>query len=267
MGASVRVRLTGEGRPILMLHGNPDTAEMWDPAARRLGSRRRCVAPDLPGFGKSTVPPGFDFSLDAMAEWVDAVADAAGLSEAVDLAVHDFGGPFGLAWAVRHPERVRRIIVSNTIFFADYRWHAWARAWRTPVAGELAMLMMSRLLFTRELARGGPGLPPGHAEAAWRRLTWRARWTVLRLYRATDPEHFAGWEPEMRELMDIRPGLVLWGDRDPYIPGRFADRFGEARVQHFPGAGHWLPVEATEQWVEAAGAFLDAEEPQSSAAP
>jgi haloalkane dehalogenase len=67
---------------------------------------------------------------------------------------------------------------------------------------------------------------------------------VLRLYRATDPENFAGWEEKLLELTRRVPTLVLWGDQDPYIPMSYADRFGAQRITHFPDCGHWLPLEA-----------------------
>lgn len=263
-----RVRVTGEGPPIVMLHGNPDTAEMWDPVVGRLADLRRCIVPDLPGFGGSDVPRGFDFSLEAMADWVQAIISGLGIQGTVDLAVHDFGGPYGLAWAVRHPHRVRRVIVSNTIFFADYRWHRWARVWRTPVIGELSMLLMNRWTFRRELRRGGPGLPEAHVDAAWARLRWRTRLAVLDLYRATDPGNFAGWEDALVDLCEERPFLVLWGERDPYIPTAFARRFGPAPVRMFPQTGHWAALEAPDEWSEAARRFLDdAGEAQASGDP
>jgi pimeloyl-ACP methyl ester carboxylesterase len=67
---------------------------------------------------------------------------------------------------------------------------------------------------------------------------------MLRWYRATDPQNFAGWEDRLRVLLARTPSLVLWADHDPYIAGRFADRFGAATVEHFPDCGHWLPAEA-----------------------
>jgi pimeloyl-ACP methyl ester carboxylesterase len=263
-----RVRVTGEGPPLVLLHGNPDTAEMWDPVAGRLADVRRCIAPDLPGFGGSDMPRGFDFSLEAMADWVQGVISGLGVQGAVDLAVHDFGGPYGLAWAVRYPHRVRRVIVSNTIFFANYRWHPWARVWRTPLLGEVSMLLMNRWVFRRELRKGGPGLPREHMDAAWARLRWRTRRAVLALYRATDPGNFAGWEEALLELCEERPFLVLWGQRDPYIGSEFARRFGSARVRMFPETGHWAALEAPDEWSGETRSFLgDAAALQASGDP
>jgi haloalkane dehalogenase len=76
---------------------------------------------------------------------------------------------------------------------------------------------------------------------------------VLRLYRATDPEVFIGWEDELLTLTARVPTIVLWGDHDPYIAEHFAERFGAQTVQHFPDCGHWIANEATDevlQWLE-----------------
>ena len=70
----------------------------------------RCLTPDLPGFGRSEVPRDFDCSLDGWSAWVDDVVRALDVTTPIDLVVHDFGGLFGIAWAVRHPERVRRLV-------------------------------------------------------------------------------------------------------------------------------------------------------------
>jgi pimeloyl-ACP methyl ester carboxylesterase len=234
----------GTGQATLFLHGNPDSADMWDGVIARLSTRFRCLAPDLPGFGRSSAPADFDCSLDNMATFIDGVISAAGISEPVNLVVHDFGGPYGLAWAIEHPERVKRIAVTNTLFFSDYRWHFWARVWRTPGLGELSVLFMNRWLFSWELRRGSPTLSQEHISRSYSHVSPGMQRMVLRLYRATDPENFRGWEQRLLELTGRIPTLVLWGDCDPYISIDFADRFGARQIEHFPDYGHWLPVEA-----------------------
>lgn len=244
-GAAIHLAEWGEGRPLLLLHGNPDSSLMWEGVAAALALQFHCLAPDLPGFGDSEVPAGFAPSLAGMAEFVEALRAAAGITGPLDLAAHDFGGPFALAWALRHPEKVRRIVLINTLFFADYRWHFWARVWRTPVLGEAAMALLNRPLFARELRRGaGRRLDPAHIRETWARITPRMKRMILALYRAADPALFAPWEEQLPALLAQKPTLVLWGDRDPYIPSRFAERFGAAAVVHLPDVGHWPPVEA-----------------------
>lgn len=247
-GASIFVREAGEGPPVLLLHGNPDSADMWDGVLPLLSREHRCLAPDLPGFGRSQVPAGFDFRLASMASFVDGLVAALGVAEPLRLVVHDFGGPYGLAWAVEQPRRVSHVAVFNSLFSTRLRWHFWARIWRTPLLGELSMGLMSRWLFARELRRGSHGrLSREHVDRAWSHVGPRVKRMVLRLYRATDPQCFGGWEERLRELASRVPVKVFWGRRDPYLSLDLADAFGTDDVELFDDGGHWLPAESPEE--------------------
>jgi len=70
------------------------------------------------------------------------------------------------------------------------------------------------------------------------------------------PGGFRPWEREFRALTAKKPTLVLWGDKDPFIPARFAERFGAQRVVHFPDVGHWAPVEAAAECAQAIERFF-----------
>lgn len=243
-GVRARVVACGRGAPTLLLHGNPDTHALWDGVVARLAPRLRCYAPDLPGFGRSRVEGTFDCALDTMARFVDQLVDALGIDRPLNLVVHDFGGPFGLAWAVRHPRRVARIAAINTFFFPDYRWHFWARVWRTLLLGELAMALTGWPLFYLEMRRGSRRLDRGHLRRTWLQVTPAMKRMVLRLYRATDPHVFWGWEDRLLALTKTVPTAVLWGMHDPYLPAAFADRFGAHEVHRIDDCGHWPPAEA-----------------------
>ncbi len=251
-GRSVHCEDRGAGIPALFLHGNPDTSRIWKGVIDRLEHRYRCLAPDLPGFGRSEVDlDTFDFSLDGLAHWVEDVLNSTGVGEPVNLVVHDFGGIFGLAWAVQHPDRVRTIAITNTLFHADYRWHVWARIWRTPYLGEFSMWTFSVPILGRLSARlsiklGSRKLPMAEIDRTFDEFGVRTRATVLRLYRATDPENFGGWEEKMLAVNRSIPSLVLWGDHDPYIGRQFAERFGARGVVHLADCGHWVPSEEPE---------------------
>jgi pimeloyl-ACP methyl ester carboxylesterase len=255
-GARAHVRDVGAGSPVLFLHGNPDTGQLWDGVIVTLATRHRCLAPDLPGFGGSEVPADFDYSLEGLAAWVEGLRRALGISQPLDLVVHDFGGLFGIAWAVRHPQRVRRLVIMNTVFFPDYRWHFWARVWRTPLLGELSFIVNTGWALALEMRRGSKRLPVAHARRAFAAMTPTMTQTVLRLYRAADPQVFAPWQDGLRALIAQVPTLVLWGDRDPYIGKAFAERFGAREVHHFTQAGHWLPVEESDSVAAHLLAFL-----------
>jgi len=244
-GAAIHFTDTGVGTPTLFLHGIPDSGAVWNEVTAIAGAACRCIAPDLPGFGQSGVPDGFDITLACMADFIESFVRALGLTEPVNLVVHDIGGPYGLAWAVHHPARLRRLVIMNTVFQAEYRWHRYARRCRTPVLGELVQRLTSQAGLARALRASAGARKPtrAHIEATFRAFTAPVRKMVLRLYRGLDPASFAHWDVDSRSLAARVPSLVLWGDRDPYIPAQFAERFGAGRVLHFVECGHWPQVE------------------------
>ena len=255
-GAQIHVLDCGSGAPILFLHGNPDSSILWEAVMAPLSKDFRCIAADLPGFGRSTASADTKPSLQSMANFIDALIPALGISGPIYLVGHDFGGIFALAWLTNHPEKVRRIAVTNTAFFSDYRWHFWAHVWRTPLLGELSMLFMNRPMFYLILKFGSRNIKPEHLNATYYLVTPSVKRTVLQLYRAIRPESFLEWESRFIAVAKQVPVLVLWGDDDPFIPQTFADRFGARRVVHFPGAGHWLPAVAPEQVAEELATFF-----------
>jgi pimeloyl-ACP methyl ester carboxylesterase len=182
----------GSGPPTLFLHGVPDSADVWSGIISRLKSRYRCLAPDLPGFGRSEAQENFDCSLVNMARFVDSLVTAIGIAGPINLVVHDFGGPFGLAWAVTHPEKVQHLAIMNTPFFSDYRWHFWAKVWRTPGLGELSWQLMKRWVLTVEMKRGSRKLTVKQIHDTFALITPAMQRMILRLYRTTDPENFTG---------------------------------------------------------------------------
>lgn len=234
----------GEGTATLFLHGNPDSSDVWEDILPVLAPHGRCIAPDLPGFGRSDAPDDFDCSLEGMAAFVDRLVTALDVEGPLNLVVHDIGGPYGLAWAVSHPHKVRSLAIMNTVFFPDYRWHRMGRLWRMPVVGELVQALTTRRGFVRELRRGSRRLSDARIHRTYDLVTPATKRMVLRWYRATDPRNFAVWDERLLQLTARVPTLVLWGEHDPYIPSRYAGRFGTANVERFAGVGHWLQAEA-----------------------
>jgi len=239
LDSKVVITVRGEGEPVLFLHGNPDTKEVWDGAIDIVSKSRQCFAPDLPGFGGSEIPPGHDFSLEAQAQWVEAVVVAAKIEKPVTLVVHDLGGPHGCAWLVKHPERVSRIVFTNAAFSPKFEWHFWARVWRTPLLGELTMAVWNWPLYRSEMKKARKA-SEGEIRESFDRITPRMKRGVLDWYRKMDPEVFEGWSDKLVAIVKQKPAAVRWGDRDPYVPKRFAESFGATDVKHFPENGHWL---------------------------
>jgi pimeloyl-ACP methyl ester carboxylesterase len=239
-GIQTFVAEAGSGPPLVFLHGNPDTHDVWSGVVARLQNDFTCYAPDLPGYGRSE--PQYDCRLEAQAEWVADLLTGLG-GERPHLVIHDVGGTYGMAFAAKHRDRIGKLTLFNAAFFPDFVWHFWGKVWRTPVLGELSMLLGNRALFVRETMKGSPRLPREYAERTYEFYGAKTRRQVLRWYRYMDPERFAGWDQEMLAAFATFPAQVIWGDRDPYIPKATADRFG-VQVHRFPELGHWAMVEA-----------------------
>ena len=82
-----------------------------------VGEGNRVIALDLPGFGRSDKPLDASYSFDFFGRVLSGFAEALGI-ERTGLAVHDLGGPVGLHWASKHPERVSRLALLNTVVFS-----------------------------------------------------------------------------------------------------------------------------------------------------
>jgi len=245
-------------RVLLFLHGLPDTGRCWHDVTARLADVGDCHAPDLPGFGDSA-PPGRLRTLADLRGLVDERLLPASLPPRFGLVVHDVGALFGLAWAVDHVDRLDALVILNASVFADRRWHWGARLLRVPAVGEVAMRLMREGEFGREVRRASNGRRATEEIArTFRAFGPRARATALQLYRLQRPAFFEDLPARVRALTAHVPTLVLWGDRDPYLPPAFAESFGAGTVRHDAEAGHWPHIEAPTQVAADIRAFLRA---------
>lgn len=117
-GAELLTRIGGEGPPLFLLHGYPQTHAMWHRVAPALAQRFRLIIPDLRGYGASSVP-GSDpehitYSKRAMAGDIVDIADQLGLREFF-LCGHDRGGRVSYRLALDHPERVARLVLLDIV--------------------------------------------------------------------------------------------------------------------------------------------------------
>src|SRR5258706_5832041 len=215
-GAKIVAYECGQGAPVLLLHGSPDTHKMWLPLMSYLNDHVRTIAPDLPGFGQSTLPADFALTLDNMADFVRDLLAALNINEPVTLVTTDFGGHYGLAFLVKYPQLVRGIAISNTNFFHDYQWHFFAKLYRIPVLGEFLLASGSRSMLRKTLKNAAPALPDSYIDSSYDSGfgSPSVRKTILRMYRARDSKDFIGWEDKLLTLLEQKPALVLLGDRD-----------------------------------------------------
>ncbi len=107
--------------PILLIHGFPTSSHLWRNVMPELAKTHRVIAIDLPGYGLSDKPLDVKYDFEFFESILTDLLDALGIGE-TNLAVHDLGGPIGLFWAVRHPERVKQLVLLNTLVYPETSW-------------------------------------------------------------------------------------------------------------------------------------------------
>src|SRR5262245_38504791 len=144
LDSSIHYVETGEGDPLVFLHGNPTSSYLWRNVIPRLAGEGRCLAPDLIGMGKSG-KPDVAYLFEDHARYLDAWFDALAL-ERLTLIVHDWGSALGLDWAKRHSGRVRAVAMMEAIL-RSIPWEEFPkeivelfRGFRTPGVGEQLVL-------------------------------------------------------------------------------------------------------------------------------
>ena len=200
---------------------------------------RRSLAPDLYCLGESTDPgpATFERSLEAFASWHEELALGR-----IALVVHDWGGFIGLAWACEHPEAVEALVISDTGFFADGRWHGMAKAVRGP-QGEELVRALEREGFAGLLRADDAEFSDEDIDAYWQPFEkGRGREATLEFYRSMEFSKLAPYEGKLAELG--APTLLLWGAEDEFAPISGARRFEReipgARLVAIEGAGHFV---------------------------
>lgn len=227
----------GAAEAVVFVHGNPGSSGDWRDLVARTGEFARAIAIDVQGFGRSDKPHphDFDYTAAGLGIHLSHQLDLLGVQRA-HFVGHDFGGPFAIFATLFRPERTATLSFINSGMLRGYRWHFWARVWRRPVIGELAMLATNRSAMARTLG----DLPEWFLDEMWSNFDRRTRRVVLRLYRTTNTEDLALAVPLLR-AMNL-PSIVIWGDDDQFIAANFAERnleaFPRAQVHHLRG-GHW----------------------------
>ena len=264
---------SGEGEPVLLLHGNPTWSFLYRDVIPALGGSVRAIAPDFLGFGRSDkLERSEDYTLENHLSALEQLVSALGL-EKITLVVHDWAGPIGLSYAVDHPEKIRRLVIMNTWAFAP-RAHNKVpqplKTFRRRVLGELLVLGLDA--FVRF------ALPYGvvHRKermtkdvmAAYRAPfpTWRSRWPVLAFPRGiplseSDPAHVRMKKTDEGLRALDQPALLIWGAKDPVFPPRVMAKFKERlkNVQRelvFDDASHFLQEDRPREIGEAIRAFV-----------
>jgi haloalkane dehalogenase len=266
----------GSGSPVVMLHGEPTWGYLYRGLIGRLAEHHRVVAPDHMGFGKSETPQDRSYLLgEHVSNLESLLVDELDLNE-MTLVLHDWGGPIGAGFALRHPGRVARVVLLNSLLplGLDHEWPLLAANLE-----ESAWFRWAR---------------SAHAEGALEEILGNARFTVAHLMlelqgvrntAAVDPlwtraygEPFAGVgesrgaidfprqlvaahefappptpEPMPEAIAAIRgkPALLAFGMHDRALLARhmiplFAGTFPGAPIARLDGAAHFCQEDEPE---------------------
>jgi haloalkane dehalogenase len=262
----------GSGPPMVMVHGNPTWSFYWRSLVRAFSPTHRCIAVDHVGCGFSDTPSDelYDYTLSRRVDDLERLLDEAGVDEPVTLCVHDWGGAIGLGWAARHPERIARLVISNTAAFTKPPGKSMPPALR----------VMRDWSFGELLVRGLNGF----VEAAVRTCTetrmpsplreayraphesWARRLSVARFVQDIPLE---SGDPAWDELERLEAALPLFRDRPVHLYWGLGDwvfdgdyfrefhrRFPDAEALGWKDAGHLVLEDAGDRIVERLQAAL-----------
>ena len=269
----------GTGRPVLLLHGQPTWGYIYRAFIPALSATHRVIVPDHMGFGKSATPPDRIYTLRTHVENLTALIDALDLRD-ITLVMQDWGGPIGVGYAVRHPERIHSLVLMNTVVGygtagrrdlpnpVETPWFRWIRdglpTGRTEaVLCQLSSTILSvmqivglerldRVTQTFIRAYGAPFQTPAECIGA---LGFPLDVALGRIR-----DFVREGAPGVAALRD-KPALMIEGMLDRAIPpalalADFAGVWPNAPVIQVPGAGHYIQEDAPEVVVPALQTFL-----------
>ncbi|WP_339824981.1 alpha/beta fold hydrolase [uncultured Arenimonas sp.] len=263
----------GQGEVVLMLHGNPSWSYYWRKLVLGLRDGYRCIVPDHMGMGLSDKPAdaAYTYTLRSRIQDLDRLLEHAGVTGDVTLAVHDWGGMIGFGWALKHSERIKRLVILNTAAFPlppakPLPWQLnLGRNWRL---GE--WLIRGANAFAGGAASQGVEKPlaPDVKRALLAPYdNWQSRISTVRFVqdiplqpgdRAWDLVETAG---KRLPIYADRPAFIGWGLRDFVFDKHFLKGFTQAlpkaEVHAFEDAGHYVLEDKADVLVPAIRQFLD----------
>jgi len=277
-GFSLAYERTGDGPPVVLLHGWPGSRSDYRLVAPLLAGAADVVVPDLRGFGESDkhlVPPDEGYTGDAQARSVLGLLDELGL-DAVVLAGYDIGSRIAQTIAARFPERVRALVVAPPLPGAGQRLLG------PDVHREFWYQHFHRLDLPERLLDGDRDAVRAYLEHFW------AHWSGPSYLPAPEeldrlaedygrPGAFTasiGWyrqgpgilarglgeqAPAPEDRLAV-PTRVLWPAHDPLFPAAWSDRldefFADVTLTTLPDSGHFVPLEAPDAFASAVRAAL-----------
>jgi len=259
-GLRVHYRDEGHGEPIVLLHGTGASLHTWDGWAARLRPTHRALRMDLPGFGLTGPDGAHDYSIAHYVAFLTAFVDRLGVDR-FHLAGSSLGGHIAWRFAVAHPERVASLVLLDSAGYPSVRRPFAMELARTP---GLATVM--RWVTPRSLVRQSLLDVYGDDSKVTDALVDRYFDMQLREGNRDAFIERARAAPERADAARIQrirtPTLVLWGERDEWIPLEHGRRFHRAiagsELVVVRGAGHVPMEEVPEETASSALRFIAA---------
>lgn len=253
----------GAGEPIVALHGEPTWGYLYRDFIPRLTKYGRVVVPDHMGFGKSETPQDRTYSIREHVDNMEALLLHLGLLD-ITFVAQDWGGPIATVFALRHPERVRRLCYMNTGApgrppegarrIQDFPWYKWVQTEESrPVLSNLGatiVSVMKRIGFEQT----------GHVNETWVQAyaapfprTADCKGALAFPANIGAPETMATMMEHIAKLpaLAAKPAMYVHGEEDRAIPtefavGAFRSTWPKSPVVTLPGVGHFLQEDAPE---------------------
>lgn len=236
LGTRMAYHERGEGRPVLLLHGNPTSSYLWRDVIPALEGCGRLIAPDLIGMGDSAkLPnPGPDtYRFTTHREYLGAFIDAVvGPASSLVLVVHDWGSALGFDWANHHRDRIRGIAYMEAIVRPIASWDEWNPA-ATPIfqgfrSDKGEQMILDRNMFVERVLPGSVLRKLTEAEMAeyrrpfpsredrWPTLTWPRQIPIAGepadvVQIAADYSHWMAQNDLPKLFVNAEPGAILIG--------------------------------------------------------
>lgn len=257
-GRQTNVHDLGSGEPVLLIHGSGPGVTAWAnwrlvmPA---LAEARRVIAPDMAGFGYTERRPDDEYTMDNWVSHAIGVLDALDIQR-TDLVGNSFGGAIALALAIRHPERVRRLVLMGSVGVDFEITPALDAVWGyqpslEAMRGLLDLFAYDRGLVNDDLARlrYEASIRPGfHESFAAMFPAPRQRWV----------DAMASAEADIRALPNQT--LVIHGREDKVIPLQTSQTLSSwiprAQLHVFGQCGHWTQIEHAGRFARLVTDFL-----------
>ncbi len=262
----------GKGDPVVMVHGNPSWSIYYRNLVHSLKSSFRTIVPDHMGCGLSDKPDDdhYDYTLTQRIDDLETLLAHLKIDKNITLILHDWGGMIGMGYAVRHPDRIRRIVLSNTSAFhmpktKSFPWLLWLS--RNTPAGSFLIRRLN--LFSRTATRlccKRQTMPKDlrNAYIAPYKDNSIATLRFVQDIPLKPGDYSYDTVSQIQEKLTLFrqiPVLICWGEKDFVFDKHFLKEwiniFPQAEIHRFPDCGHYVLEDATEEITGLVDSFFE----------